>query len=127
MDGRGNAGELSAGSLDRIRKASARVQLVYKGGLPPGAVQEGFSDDEERIRFEGPLNYTAAPRFFAEKFQLTYSFGPELFFGTALGNFGVDHLLDGLVEWAPQPQGRETDTRKVECADDAFSDMGAVR
>ena len=94
MDGRGNAGELSAGSLDRIRKASARVQLVYKGGLPPGAVQEGFSDDEERIRFEGPLNYTAAPRFFAEKFQLTYSFGPELFFGTALAEAGPDDRLE---------------------------------
>lgn len=23
-----------------------------------------------------------------------------VFFGTALGNFGVDHMLDGLVEWA---------------------------
>ena len=26
-----------------------------------------------------------------------------VFFGTALGNFGVDHMLDGLVEWAPAP------------------------
>ena len=26
-----------------------------------------------------------------------------VFFGTALGNFGVDHMLDGLVEWAPLP------------------------
>jgi peptide chain release factor 3 len=25
-----------------------------------------------------------------------------VFFGTALGNFGVDHMLDGLVEWAPR-------------------------
>jgi peptide subunit release factor RF-3 len=22
-----------------------------------------------------------------------------VFFGTALGNFGVDHMLDGLVAW----------------------------
>ncbi|XPE61087.1 hypothetical protein ACNKHT_28790 [Shigella flexneri] len=29
-----------------------------------------------------------------------------VFFGTALGNFGVDHLLDGLVEWAPAPMPR---------------------
>ncbi|MFC4699835.1 peptide chain release factor 3 [Glaciecola siphonariae] len=33
-----------------------------------------------------------------------------VFFGTALGNFGVDHMLDGLVQWAPKPQGRATDT-----------------
>lgn len=32
-----------------------------------------------------------------------------VFFGTALGNFGVDHMLDGLVEWAPPPLGRQTD------------------
>ena len=31
-----------------------------------------------------------------------------VFFGTALGNFG-DHMLDGLVDWAPKPQSRETD------------------
>jgi peptide chain release factor 3 len=32
-----------------------------------------------------------------------------VFFGTALGNFGVDHMLDGLVEWAPSPLPRATD------------------
>lgn len=44
-----------------------------------------------------------------------------VFFGTALGNFGVDHMLDGLVEWAPEPQPRETDQRLVEPAEDMFS------
>ncbi|MDN7128132.1 peptide chain release factor 3 [Pseudidiomarina terrestris] len=33
-----------------------------------------------------------------------------VYFGTALGNFGVDHMLDGLVQWAPKPLARETDT-----------------
>lgn len=36
-----------------------------------------------------------------------------VYFGTALGNFGVDHMLDGLVEWAPKPQGRMTDTEQL--------------
>lgn len=44
-----------------------------------------------------------------------------VFFGTALGNFGVDHMLDGLVEWAPAPQPRETDLRLVEPAEEGFS------
>jgi len=44
-----------------------------------------------------------------------------VFFGTALGNFGVDHLLDGLVEWAPAPQPRATDTRQVAASDEAFT------
>jgi peptide chain release factor 3 len=36
-----------------------------------------------------------------------------VFFGTALGNFGVDHLLDGLVEWAPAPLPRHATSRDV--------------
>jgi peptide chain release factor 3 len=44
-----------------------------------------------------------------------------VYFGTALGNFGVDHMLDGLVEWAPPPQGREHDLGRVESTDANFS------
>ncbi|RUO28970.1 peptide chain release factor 3 [Aliidiomarina sedimenti] len=40
-----------------------------------------------------------------------------VFFGTALGNFGVDHMLDGLVDWAPTPLGRETDKAQTVSAD----------
>ncbi len=44
-----------------------------------------------------------------------------VFFGTALGNFGVDHMLDGLVEWAPAPQGRQTEDGKIESDAEQFS------
>jgi peptide chain release factor 3 len=44
-----------------------------------------------------------------------------VFFGTALGNFGVDHMLDGLTEWAPKPQSRDTNVRKVEPAESSFT------
>ncbi len=44
-----------------------------------------------------------------------------VFFGTALGNFGVDHMLDGLIKWAPKPQGREHDAGRVESSDKSFS------
>ncbi|MBN7821402.1 peptide chain release factor 3 [Bowmanella yangjiangensis] len=44
-----------------------------------------------------------------------------VFFGTALGNFGVDHMLDGLVKWAPRPQGRQTDVREVSVEEEKFS------
>ena len=44
-----------------------------------------------------------------------------VFFGTALGNFGVDHMLDGLIKWAPKPLSRQTDTREVKAEDDKFS------
>jgi peptide chain release factor 3 len=44
-----------------------------------------------------------------------------VFFGTALGNFGVDHMLDGLTQWAPKPQPRETDKRIVHAEEEKFS------
>jgi len=37
-----------------------------------------------------------------------------VYFGTALGNFGVQQMLDGLVEFAPPPQAREAEDRTVE-------------
>lgn len=44
-----------------------------------------------------------------------------VFFGTALGNFGVREMLDGFVEWAPQPLSRKTDVREVQANEAAFS------
>lgn len=44
-----------------------------------------------------------------------------VYFGTALGNFGVDHMLDGLTEWAPSPQPRQTDIREISSAEESFS------
>ncbi|WP_038278938.1 peptide chain release factor 3 [Zymobacter palmae] len=44
-----------------------------------------------------------------------------VFFGTAMGNFGVREMLDGFVEYAPPPQTYTTDTRDVEAGDERFS------
>lgn len=44
-----------------------------------------------------------------------------VFFGTALGNFGVDCMLDGLTAWAPSPTFRDADSRRVNANEDKFS------
>lgn len=44
-----------------------------------------------------------------------------VFFGTALGNFGVREMLDGFVEWAPTPQPRITKSREVSGLEEKFS------
>ncbi|PIE24997.1 MAG: peptide chain release factor 3 [Neptuniibacter caesariensis] len=44
-----------------------------------------------------------------------------VFFGTALGNFGVREMLDDFVQWAPSPIARSTLTREVDPAEDKFS------
>ncbi len=44
-----------------------------------------------------------------------------VFFGTALGNFGVEHLLDCFVRIAPTPRPRATNERAVIPDEDAFT------
>jgi len=44
-----------------------------------------------------------------------------VFFGTALGNFGVEEMLDGLVEWAPAPSHRVAQQRDVQATEEKFS------
>jgi peptide chain release factor 3 len=73
----------------------------------------------EDLREEMELVLGASNEFDLELFlkgELT-----PVYFGTALGNFGVDHVLDGLVEWAPQPQPRAAQQRVVEPMEEEFS------
>ncbi|MBN7824819.1 peptide chain release factor 3 [Bowmanella dokdonensis] len=80
------------------------------------AIGEGLAG---QLREELELVMGASHEFEQEAFlagQLT-----PVFFGTALGNFGVDHMLDGLVAWAPRPQNRETDEREVSAEEEKFS------
>ncbi|PIE39726.1 MAG: peptide chain release factor 3, partial [Gammaproteobacteria bacterium] len=44
-----------------------------------------------------------------------------VFFGTALGNFGVREMLDDFVQWAPAPLPREAAQRKVAADESTFS------
>lgn len=44
-----------------------------------------------------------------------------VFFGTALGNFGIDHMLDGLVTWAPAPMHRRTNSRIIFASEEKFT------
>ncbi|MEM1152756.1 MAG: peptide chain release factor 3 [Pseudomonadota bacterium] len=44
-----------------------------------------------------------------------------VFFGTALGNFGVREMLDDFVKWAPAPQSRDTINRTVDAGEDKLS------
>ena len=44
-----------------------------------------------------------------------------VYFGTALGNFGVCELLNDFVTWAPAPRSRQTETRTVDAREDRFT------
>lgn len=44
-----------------------------------------------------------------------------VFFGSALNNFGVQHILDAIVDYAPMPQASPTMTREVKPSEEKFS------
>lgn len=87
-------------------------------GLDNPELDEAVTNDlATQLREELELVMGASNEFDQELFldgQLT-----PVFFGTALGNFGVDHMLDGLTAWAPEPQPRETDKDTKIGADNA--------
>lgn len=106
--------------------------ITYQTGkghtIQDGQVIKGLDNPEldtvlgeyaDELREQVELLEAAANPFDLEEFlagQLT-----PVYFGTALGNFGVDHMLDGLVDWAPQPQPREAGETLVSAADDDLS------
>ncbi|MCL1141504.1 peptide chain release factor 3 [Shewanella gaetbuli] len=73
----------------------------------------------EQLREELELVVGASHEFELDAF-LKGELSP-VYFGTALGNFGVDHMLDGLTDWAPKPQSRNTDVGEVSATDSSFS------
>jgi peptide chain release factor 3 len=89
-------------------------------GLDNPELDAAVGDDlAQQLRDELELVKGASTEFDEELF-LSGEITP-VFFGTALGNFGVDHMLDGLVSWAPAPMPRKTDVRDVEAQEEKFS------
>jgi peptide chain release factor 3 len=77
-----------------------------------GREYDDFCDEIELVR--GASHEFELDSFLAGKLS-------PVFFGTALGNFGVREMLDDFVAWAPSPQGRETTDRRVAADETAFT------
>ena len=77
-----------------------------------GEEYEDFVDEIELVR--GASHEFDVEAFLAGKLS-------PVFFGTALGNFGVREMLDEFVQWAPAPQGRDTVARHVAPGEDPLS------
>lgn len=98
-----------------------RIQAVCAiKGLDNAELDQTIGEDiAAELREELDLVRGAAAPFDKDAFlqgKLT-----PVFFGTALGNFGIDHMLDGLIEWAPNPQPRKTEQRIVYPEEATFS------
>lgn len=88
-------------------------------GLASEEAQALLGEDYEVFVEEIELVRGASHEFSIDAFlagQLT-----PVFFGTALGNFGVREMLNDFVEWAPPPQPRVSSERTVEASQPDFT------
>lgn len=103
--------------------------------------EQGFASEMSEIRTISGLNSDDATEFLGvyadevrDEIELVRGASHEydqeaylegklspVFFGTALGNFGVEEMLQDFVKWAPTPQARATKGRVVEADEAAFS------
>ncbi len=88
-------------------------------GLASDEARQWLGDDFEAVAEEVELVRGASHRFDRQAF-LAGTRSP-VFFGTALGNFGVRECLDHLVQEAPPPGQREAASRFVAPVEEPFS------
>jgi peptide chain release factor 3 len=104
------------------------VRLLEGGGAKTGAAQQiDIADlagrnanlDVGAIRDELALVSEACKPFELEAFREGHL--TPVYFGSALRNFGVGDLLQGLGRFAPPPRAQDSNVRKVEAAEPRMS------
>ena len=88
-------------------------------GLDNPRLDELFGSLVEEFREEVELVRGASHEFDHDAF-LAGTLTP-VYFGSAINNFGVRELLDALVDFAPPPPVRMTQTREVKPSEEKFS------
>lgn len=88
-------------------------------GINNSRLDELFPIEIQQLREEIELVQAASNEFDLDAFlrgELT-----PVFFGSAINNFGIQEILNALIDWAPAPQPRETLERVVEPTENKFS------
>ncbi|MGA7072203.1 peptide chain release factor 3 [Bradyrhizobium sp.] len=108
--------------------ASGGVRLLEGGGAKTGAAQQidiaelagrNANLDVAEVKEELALVSEACKPFDLEAFREGHL--TPVYFGSALRNFGVGDLLEGLGRFAPPPRAQEGNLRKVEAAEPRMS------
>ncbi|MGE4051728.1 MAG: peptide chain release factor 3, partial [Piscinibacter sp.] len=122
-------GKVFGGVLD-LRKDQMRVfspgeDRVKEGGdeivdgIANPALAERFGAAYEQAANEVELVREAAPAFDEEQFLEGHQ--TPMFFGSAINNFGVQEVLDALVDLAPSPGPRHAIQREVQPDETKFT------
>jgi peptide chain release factor 3 len=88
-------------------------------GLDNPELDAALGDEAANLRDSLELVLGASHEFNLDEF-LAGKLTP-VFFGTALGNFGVNHILNGFTDWAPCPGARKAAEREVGAVEEKFS------
>jgi peptide chain release factor 3 len=108
--------------------ATGGVRLLEGGGAKTGAAQQiDIADlagrnanlDVGAIKDELALVSEACKPFELEAFREGHL--TPVYFGSALRNFGVGDLLEGLGRFAPPPRAQDSNVRKVDAAEPRMS------
>lgn len=108
--------------------ANGGVRLLEGGGAKTGAAQQieiaelaklNANLDVTAVKDELELVTEASKPFELEAFREGHL--TPVYFGSALRNFGVGDLLEGLGKFAPEPRAQDSDQRKVEATDPRMS------
>ncbi|MGH8160849.1 MAG: peptide chain release factor 3 [Gammaproteobacteria bacterium] len=105
----------------RFRPGEERIgeDVEHIAGLASERARGLFGPDAETAAGEIELVQGAGEAFDPEIFLAGEQ--TPVFFGSAINNFGVQEVLDALIEWAPPPQPRDGGERMVEPAELHFS------
>ena len=98
-------------------KLSGDKQVIE--GLDNPALDAAFPNEVDRLREDVELIQGASMPFDLELFLAGAQ--TPVFFGSGINNFGVQEILQALVEWAPPPQARDAGSRMVQPAEKPFT------
>lgn len=96
---------------DRVgRQKASKRELIY--GLDSSEASEALGEVADTFREEIELVKGACPELNIDDYLAAKQ--TPVFFGSAIGNFGVQELLDEFINYAPPPLARETEQREVD-------------
>ena len=88
-------------------------------GINNPELEQRFPLEIQQLRDEIELVQAASNEFNLDEFlagELT-----PVFFGSAINNFGIQEILNSLIDWAPAPKPRDATVRMVEPDEPKFS------
>jgi len=103
---------------EKVGRQKASEQRIIDR-LESDEASEALGDDADAFREEVELVKGACPELDIDDYLAAKQ--SPVFFGSALGNFGVKELLDEFVRFAPTPLPRETEQREVSPYEDKLT------